>query len=171
MRLPRGGILRRCMPTHRLARGGPRGEARAHLRGGGRTNGGKERLEGGPRGPAPRVDSRYTAATSVSAMSARSDFHNAALYSPTLKESHALTSSSSMRHGAARRTPEWAKEREREESVRASVFTRPTSERAGERPRASRDRGSFCLRDGAYRRLWISVKSLLIVPQPRRKQR
>lgn len=85
-------------------------------------SGGKKGAAGGP---APRVDSRYTAATSVSAMSARSDFYNAPC---TLPHSRSLTPS----HPPPRRGAEDLRERRASASVSRGDLR--ASERASERP-------------------------------------
>lgn len=86
---------------------------------------GKAAERGGPQG-ARAVDSRYTAATSVSTMSARSDFYNAPC---TLPHSRSLTPS----HPPPRRGAEDLRER----GERPRAFHEATSERAnGPRARA-----------------------------------
>lgn len=113
---------------------------------GGREEGrGEKQQKGGRKGPArgpqgaPRRSRRlalYGSRIGVGDVGALR-LLQCALYSPTLKESHALTSSSSTRRGGP----------QREESVRERFTRRPPSERSraneppgNERPGASRER-------------------------------
>lgn len=88
-------------------------------------------------GPAPRVDSRYTAATSVSAMSARSDFYNAPC---TLPHSRSLTPS----HPPPQRGAEDLRERRASASVSRGDLR--ASERASERASRESARGFLLVR-------------------------
>jgi len=130
MRLLRGGTLRRCTPTCRLARAWSAGRGRGPLLGRRR---GKTSGKGAAGGPChSRRLALYSSRIGVGDVGALR-LLQCALYSPTLKESHALTSSSSTR----RRGP-W-----REESVRERFTRRPPSERTnlrGTSDRASRER-------------------------------
>lgn len=89
--------------TCRLERAGtPRGEVWAHIveeeeeKGGeSLTSGGGEKRRGGGGGGLARRLALYGSYVGVGALR----LPQCALYSPTLKESHALTSSSSTRHG------------------------------------------------------------------------
>jgi len=117
-------------------------------------------------GPASRVGSRYTAATSVSAMSARSDFHNAPC---TLPHSRSLTPSHPPpRRGAARcgaQDPGMSgreRERERRASARAFSRGRPPSERARVLLERSEPIGGF----GSLGEEFVNAAS-----RPRRKHR
>lgn len=137
------GTLRRCTPTCRLARARPAGRGEgpstAGVDGGKSSGKGAAKGEGGdPR--AARVDSRYTAAASVSAMSARSDFYNAPC---TLPHSRSLTPS----HPSLRRGAEDPRERRASASVsrgdlRANV--RERNEPPGNGATGPRESGSFC---------------------------
>lgn len=131
---------RRCTPTCRLARARPAG------RGGGPSSAESTGRKAGERGPqGARVDSRrlalYGSRIGVGDVGALR-LLQCALYSPTLKESHALTSSSSTRRGGP----------QREESVRERFTRRPPSERSraneppgNERPGHARA-GSFLVK-------------------------
>lgn len=123
MRLLRGGTLRRCTPTCRLARAWPAGRGGSPLSVEEAEEGGKA-AERGPQGarPGPRRSRRlalYGSRIGVGDVGALR-LLQCALYSPTLKESHALTSSSSTRRGGP----------QREESVRERFTRRPPSERS-----------------------------------------
>lgn len=126
MRLLRGGARRPAASHER----GPRGEVGTPPR---RSRRGEKQRKGGRRGA--RVDSRrlalYGSRIGVGDVGALR-LLQCALYSPTLKESHALTSSSSTRRGGP----------QREESVRERFTRRPPSERsrANEPPGNERDR-------------------------------
>lgn len=132
MRLLRRGILWRCTSTCCLARARPAGRGGSPFSVKEAEEGGKA-AERGPQGArAARVYSRYTAAASVSAMSARSDFYNAPC---TLPHSRSLTPS----HPPPRRGAEDPRERRASASVsrgdlRANVRER-TNLRAPSRER------------------------------------
>lgn len=142
MRLLREGILRRCTPTYthththkcegRGARHGVGGGGAVYR---GKSDGKRGRGREARKGPAPRVDSRYTAATSVSAMSARSDFYNAPC---TLPHSRSLTPS----HPPPRRGAEDLRER----GERQRAFHEATSERANGPRESARARGFLSVR-------------------------
>lgn len=118
---------------------------------GGRKEGkGEKQQKGGRKGPArgpqearkgpraARVDSRYTAAASVSAMSARSDFYNAPC---TLPHSRSLTPS----HPPPRRGAEDPRERRASASVSRGDLRANVRERTnlrGTSDRAPRESGS-----------------------------
>lgn len=136
MRLLRGGTLRRYTPTCRLARARPAGQGGGLSEGGGGVDRGEKQRKGGRRGArAARVDSRYTAAASVSAMSARSDFYNAPC---TLPHSRSLTPS----HPPPRRGAEDPRERRASASVSRGDLWANVRERTNRRTsdRASRER-------------------------------
>lgn len=122
----------------------PRGEVRAHPR---RESTGGKAAERGPQGGGGERPARrsrrlalYGSRIGVGDVGALR-LLQCALYSPTLKESHALTSFSSTRRGGP----------QREESVRERFTRRPPSERSrakrasgGNGATGPRESGSFC---------------------------
>lgn len=152
-------------PRTSETRGARSGPLRAGRGGGSRPGRGGKAAERGPQGArAARVDSRYTAAASVSAMSARSDFYNAPC---TLPHSRSLTPS----HPPPRRGAEDPRERgERPRAFHEATSEANASERTnlrGTSDRAPARSGSFWQSETLFDDLSATFITIALLPWKR----